>query len=121
MIAELHRRSLAELWEKIEKPIHVYYLGDHDPSGLKIETDQRNTQEGFGTSIVNWQRLVLTEEDFANSELVGFPVKKNPKNRSYWQPYPDEYGDRCVEVDAIPAIEIRARVENVILSHRQPA
>jgi len=34
-----------------------------------------------------------------------------------WQPYIDEHGDRCVEVDALPPNEIRQRVEGAIESH----
>lgn len=35
----------------------------------------------------------------------------------FWQPYVAEFGDRCVEVDAIPASEIRRRIESAIMSH----
>jgi hypothetical protein len=111
----IHR--VAELWEKIQKPIYVYYLGDHDPSGLKIETDLRNRLKGFGAPIANWQRLAITESDFLSDRLAGFPIKKNPNTRGYWQPYQEEFGDRCVEVDAIPANDIRKRVEAAILSY----
>jgi hypothetical protein len=34
-----------------------------------------------------------------------------------WEPYQDEFGDRCVEVDAIPANEIRRRLEAAIARH----
>jgi len=108
---------VAEIWHRIEKPITAYYLGDHDPSGLKIEQDLRHRLAGFGAEVTRWERLAVTPEDFSNSDLIGFPVKKNPKSPEAWRPYLLEFGDRCVEVDAIPAADIRDRVEDAILSH----
>ena len=35
--------SIAEEWKEIEKPIYVYYLGDHDPAGLSIERELAQT------------------------------------------------------------------------------
>jgi hypothetical protein len=106
----------AEIWARIQKPIHCYYLGDHDPKGLRIEESLVRRLEGFGAKITSWGRLAITPEDFANEDLLGFPVKKEGKPSS-WQWYVEEFSDRCVEVDAIPAAQIRQRVEAAILSH----
>lgn len=107
--------GIAEEWKRIEKPIHVYYLGDHDPSGLRIEEDLKVRLQGFCGFGVHWERLAVTEDDF-NSDLLGFPIKRNDA-QAKWRPYLSRYGDRCVEVDAIPAPEIRDRVEAAIESH----
>lgn len=107
--------GIAEEWKQIEKPIYVYYLGDHDPAGLSIEEDLKRRLEGFCGFCVEWERLAITEEDF-NSDLLGFPVKRNDA-QSKWRPYLERYGDRCVEVDAIAAPEIRDRVREAIESH----
>jgi hypothetical protein len=48
--------------------------------------------------------------------LIGFPIKRTAA-RKYWLPYLEKFGDRCVEVDAIPADGIRARVEAAIQAH----
>ena len=58
----------------------------------------------------------MTNEDFADQRFLGFPVKKSSNATGFWRPYVDEYGDRCVEVDAIPATEIRQRIEDAILA-----
>jgi hypothetical protein len=108
---------VAEIWRQIEKPIYAFYLGDHDPSGLRIEADLLNRIRGFGANPAAWERLAITPDDFQNSNLLGFPVKKNPKVKGAWEPYLAVFGDRCVEVDAIPANEIRHRVGRAILSH----
>lgn len=162
--------SIAEAWEEIEKPIVVYYLGDHDPNGLDIERDLKERLAGFvvdskreyldsigmgafdarshlamgalkatdperfkriwsGSEDMgdlvenylpfNWHRLAITAEDFDRDDLIGFPVRQNASRA--WgkrcRDYIDEHGDRCVEVDAIPANEIRARLRRAIESH----
>jgi hypothetical protein len=108
---------IAEIWKQIEKPIMGYYLGDHDPKGLSIESSLLKRLRGFGVNPALWRRLAITPEDFRNPDLLGFPVKKNPKTKSNWGPYLDRFGDRCVEVDAVPANDIRARIEQSILAH----
>jgi hypothetical protein len=109
--------NIAEEWKRIKKPISVYYPGDHDPNGLDIETDLRNRLQEFCGFEVNWKRLAVTQDDFAKEELFGFPVKRNSKGKGKWRYYLAEFGDRCVEVDAIPAPEIRDRVRQAIESH----
>jgi hypothetical protein len=108
--------SIAEEWKEIEKPIYVYYLGDHDPSGFKIEADLKRRLEMFCGFSLHWERLAITIEDF-ESNLLGFPVKRNPKKIKTWRPYLERYGDRCVEVDALPATVVRDRVRAAIESH----
>jgi hypothetical protein len=108
--------SIAEEWKKIEKPIQIYYLGDHDPSGLEIEADLKRRLSDFCGFVPHWERLAITETDFKSTDLLGFPVKKNA-SRAKWRPYVQRYGDRCVEVDAIPANEIRDRVKTAIEKH----
>jgi hypothetical protein len=109
--------ELAQEWSTIEKPIQVYYLGDHDPKGLAIEKDaSKRLTEFLDGREIGWLRLAVTRTDFANQVLLGFPTKKNPRD-PLWPPYIAQYGDRCVEVDAIPANEIRARLSTAIQSH----
>jgi hypothetical protein len=108
--------NVAEQWRRISKPIFAYYLGDHDPSGLKIEADLLRRLEGFSEKLFYWERLAVTTEDFNDPDYLGFPVKKKA-DPGAWKPYLDKYGDRCVEVDAIPAPIIRDRIEQTILDH----
>jgi hypothetical protein len=108
--------EVAEEWNRIEKPIKAYYLGDHDPAGLWIQEDLESRLSEFCDSDVEWERLAITDADFANEDLPGFEVSKNDIE-SKWKPYKDRYGDRCVEVDSIPANEIRARVRDAIERH----
>jgi hypothetical protein len=115
-VSETFVHEIGEEWALIEKPITAYYLGDHDPSGLAIEGSLRQKLEDYSGVQFEWHRLAVTSLDFANPELLGFPVKKNGA-RGHWQPYLERYGDRCVEVDAVPASEIRERVQSAIMEH----
>jgi hypothetical protein len=108
--------GIAEEWKQIKKPIYVYYLGDHDPAGLSIEHDLRRRLEKFCEFEVSWERLAITHDDF-NSNLLGFDVTKKKYPPAKLRQYLDQHGTRGVEVDAIPAPEIRARVEDSIVAH----
>jgi hypothetical protein len=112
--------TIAEQWNEIEKPIHAYYLGDHDPAGLRIEKTLKRKLEGFSTACFTWYRLAITDSDFFDPATLGFPIKGDraskpwqTKNRDYLR----TYGDRCVEVDALDPDAIRQRVRAAIESH----
>jgi len=110
----------AESLMEIDLPITIYYLGDHDPSGLQIERDLRSRLEGFlDGEPVNWQRLAINAEDFHRADLIGFPIKKarDGSLRPHDRDYHAAFGDKCIEVDAIPATEIRERLKEAINQH----
>ncbi len=112
--------TLAEALKDIEKPISLYYLGDHDPNGLDIERDLQTRLRGFlGTKEFTWQRLGITGDDFKREDLLGFPVR--PSGSKSWRrrtgDYIEQHGDRCVEIDAIPPAEIRQRLRDTIEGH----
>ena len=111
-VSETFVWNIAEEWKEIEKPIYAYYLGDHDPSRLKIEASLKSKLSHFAEKDFEWKRLAITPEDFA-SDLLGFPVKRSGS----WRDYLAQYGDRCVEVDALPPDEIRERVRQAIEGH----
>jgi hypothetical protein len=110
-------QRIGEEWKRIEKPIFAYYFGDHDPKGFTIERSFRKRVEGYAQKTVAWTRLGVTHEDFLNEGILGFELKKNSKTTGQWKPYQDQYGDRCIEVDAISANEIRDRARRAIESH----
>jgi hypothetical protein len=112
-VSETFVWNIAEEWKKIEKPILVYYLGDHDPAGLEIEASLRSKLASFTQKQFAWERLAITVVDFADESLLGFPVKKSGS----WREYLTQHGDRCVEVDALPPSDIRERIKRAVVSH----
>ena len=119
-ISETFCFNIAEEWNRIKKPICVYYLGDHDPSGLRIEQTLRKKMEGFCRHPFSWKRIGIVDTDFNNPEILGFSIKGD-HNSPAWKTrngaYLEKYGDRCVEIDALEPDVIRQRMRAVIESH----
>jgi hypothetical protein len=120
--------SIAQDWNKLPRgvKVKVYYIGDHDPAGFSIEASMRARIEGYldedHKDRFAWVRLAVTHDDFRQRnvageyELLGFPVKAGISAKIR-DAYIAQYGDRCVEADAISPIEIRHRVREAIQRH----
>jgi hypothetical protein len=54
-VSETFAWNVAEQWKQIEKPIYAYYLGDHDPAGLKIESNLREKLQSFTGKEFEWE------------------------------------------------------------------
>jgi hypothetical protein len=106
--------EIAETWNRITKPIFCYYLGDYDASGFDLERDVREKLTRYCTRPFNWIRLGVNAEDFAPFNLI--PLKPKKTDTRY-QRFIREHGRDCAELDALPATELRERVEQAILSH----
>ena len=106
--------EIAELWDKIDKPIFAYYLGDFDPSGFDLERDLKKKLRAYGDNSFQWERLALKADDFHEFNLI--PLAPKTSDRRY-QDFVDRHGDRCAELDALPATELRQRVQEAITRH----
>jgi hypothetical protein len=115
-VSETFAWNIAAVWQQISKPIYAYYLGDHDPSGLEIESTLRRKLLEFTGREIRWKRLAVTKAQFKRKDILGFPVKRSGAP-SRWRSYIKAYGDRCVEVDALEPNEIRALVKTAIEGH----
>lgn len=105
---------IGEGWRDIEKPIHCYYVGDHDPSGRGIEADiKRNIAEYSGRSFT-WTRLAIEPHQFEEYKFI--PLAPKRKDTRY-RKFTELYGDRCAEVEAVPADALRDMVRDAIELH----
>lgn len=100
-----------------DEPILAIYVGDFDPSGLHMsEVDLPERLERYGGT-VTLLRAAVTEDDVRNDRtLPDFPASdktKDPRHR--W--FTENHGQRCVELDAMPPPDLRARVRKAILAH----
>jgi hypothetical protein len=115
-VSETMVQEIGVDWSRIKKPIIVFYLGDHDPDGIGIEKCLKRKLESYcGRPVHQWRRLAIDSTDFADPGLKGFAVKKRGHSKK-WQPYLEQHGDRCLEVDALSPDVIRQRVEDAIKS-----
>jgi hypothetical protein len=109
-----YAHEIAETWNAIEKPVHCFYLGDYDPSGFDLERDVRQKLTGLCERPFSWQRLAVNELDFGVHNLIPLEPKKRD---SRYRTFVDAHGERCAELDAIPATELRRRVRAAIEEH----
>jgi hypothetical protein len=105
--------QIGNLFEGIEKPIHIFYLGDHDPSGRDIERDiHKRTQEASGGHFT-MMRLAIHPEDI---ERFNLPPQKIKSTDSRSAAFKRQFGRLAptVELDALPVEELRRRVRGAI-------
>jgi hypothetical protein len=93
-----------------EKPMTVFYLGDHDPSGRRIETDLCERIRGYGAEF-DINRLAIHAADIAKFKLPPLRVKESDSRTASFL---RRYSNKCVELDALPPTELRRRIETSV-------
>jgi hypothetical protein len=109
-----YAHDIARSWDRIDKPITVYYFGDHDPSGRDLERDIYESLEHFSKREFNWCRLGIDPEDF---ELYDVKPLAPKKKDSRYKRFVEQGWYDCAEVEAIPAAEMRRFLQDAIESH----
>ena len=116
--------SVTYLYEAAEqiaedgRPTSLYVLTDFDPGGLRIFDRIRRELEGFAPDAeLQVERIAVTPEQIAEHGLPTRPGKtKDPQAQRFAQ----EYGEGCVELDAMPPATLRALVKDAIERHMDP-
>jgi len=107
--------DLAQVSLEHDRPTRVIYVGDHDPSGMHMsEVDLPRRLERYGGD-VQITRVAITGDDVANSALTFPASEKTTDCRHRW--YVENYGEDCMELDAMPPPDLRARVRQAIMAH----
>jgi hypothetical protein len=125
--------EIAELFSKITKPIFVYYLGDHDPSGRTAEDELKDRVHrhllqildqtiGWGDGMFraikgtyfSMERLAIHRADIEKFHLPPLKVKSSDSRAAGFQ---KKYGKNCVELDALPVVELRQRIQAAVEQH----
>jgi hypothetical protein len=103
--------SAAEAIADQHKPTFIYYLGDHDPSGLdiprKVESELRRLAPA---AEISFERLAVTPEQIIELNLPTRPTKRSDSRSKGFE-------GESVEVDAIPAPFLRQLVGGHIEAH----
>jgi hypothetical protein len=107
-------RLIASGWDEITKPITVYYLGDHDPSGRDLERDVRERLTRYSKRPFTWKRLAVSPEQFAEYGVRPLAPKKSD-SRYRW--FIGQGWHDCAEVEAVPANDLRALLREAIEGH----
>jgi hypothetical protein len=102
--------EIAEQFKQVSKPITVFYLGDHDPSGRTIEADLAARIEMYGSHFT-LRRLAIFAGDIRRFSLPPLRVKMTDSRA---KGFLSKYSDACVELDALPPIELRRRIREAV-------
>jgi hypothetical protein len=118
VIHEAYRRFEAKMEEK--KECRLYYVGDHDPSGIGIFRSLverlRNHNDGKGERI-EFYRPALTRVQIADYRLPTDPAKKTDPN---YKRFVKEHGDISVELDSLPPEILTELIESCIEANIDP-
>lgn len=98
-------RNAVDAWNADGRTVVVYYIGDHDPNGLIIETKLLDYIDGWATIPVTWKRVGVTWEQVERHDLPGTPPKK-----TYGFPL-------AVEAEALPPGILRDLLNDAIAGH----
>jgi hypothetical protein len=110
-----YSHDIARVFQRLKrlgKQIHVLYFGDHDPSGRAIEAATRETVWRYSGGVkFEWKRLGVLKQDGKKLKLIPNPEKQRDARTPGFLA---EYGSGCYELEAVPAAEIRKRLDAAI-------
>lgn len=96
--------SQSEVWNsarrlrKLEKPVTILHLGDHDPSGVDMSRDIQERMDLFEADNVEVKRIALTMAQIRLKNPPPNPVKPNDSRTGG---YEKEFGSQSWELDAL--------------------
>lgn len=92
-------KRIADAIFKYDRNVHVFYLGDHDPSGIDMTRDIRERLAMFSESIkIETHRLALNYDQVEQWNPPENPAKETD---SRYQAYAEEFGESSWELDAV--------------------
>jgi hypothetical protein len=93
------------------KDCHIYYFGDHDPSGVVNDrVIERDLRSFAGDADFTFRRMAVTEAQIEDLSLPTRPTKTKGTHAKNFK------GD-SVELDSIPPNELQALIESCITRH----
>ena len=107
--------AIAEDWKRSGKNIYCYYVGDFDPSGMDLERSVREKITWYADGVpFHWKRLAVLPEHFDEFNILPLKPKKGDTR---YKKFVKAHGEKCAEVEAIPANVLRQLVRVAIESH----
>jgi hypothetical protein len=102
--------AAATIAEK-KKPAYIYYLGDHDPSGVDIpRVVERRLCEFAPGADIHFETIAVTPSQIIRWDLPSRPTKPTDTRSK-------NFPGRSVEVDAIPPGQLRSLVAFYVQLH----
>jgi hypothetical protein len=91
----------------------IFYLGDHDPSGLQMDDDHFERLGQLSGYAIDFRRLALTKEQIEEYDLPPNMVKDTDSRSAG---YEEDHGDGCWELDALDPSIISGLIDQGIRS-----
>lgn len=108
----IHQEAKRLSHEANDRPVYVYHLGDYDAEGRDAARAIRETLTEMARSTeIIFEELAVTPEQIREWDLPTRPPKDTSSRAATWG------GKPCVELDAIPADQLRAMVKAAINRH----
>jgi hypothetical protein len=103
--------SAAEALANVGKPAHLFYFGDHDPSGCDITRAVEDGIREFAPGAdLTFSRVAVTLDQIADLGLATRPTKATDSRSRGFE-------GESVEVDAIPPGQLRDLAYDCIVGH----
>jgi hypothetical protein len=105
--------QIGNFFEGIKKPITIFYIGDHDPSGHDIERDIHQRAQQASGKRFQMERLAIHAADI---KAFNLPPQRIKTTDSRAGGFKKRFGTRAptVELDALPVDELRRRLRDAI-------
>jgi hypothetical protein len=104
--------TVADESNEIDKPFIALYVGDYDPSGLRMSaSDLPERIDRYGGDVAV-QRVALLSSDLEGLPSFDAETKRGDPNYAW---FVKRFGGRCWELDAMPPPLLRQRVRESIL------
>jgi hypothetical protein len=106
--------SAAEYIRDVGKPVHIYHLGDFDPSGVNAGEKIESTLRAMAPAAeIHFERLAVSPARISAWNLPSRPTKTSDSRSK-------GFGDISVELDAIDPDRLRGNVAAAIERHMPP-
>lgn len=105
------RASIRFLKEEKTREVLIFYLGDHDPSGLDMSRDIENRLALFGCIRTTVERIALNINQIEQYQPPPNPAKITD---SRYKNYVEQFGENSWELDALDPKVIVGLIENAV-------
>lgn len=104
-----------KIFENDDRDPIVFYLGDHDPSGIDMTRDVQERLEMFAGRCVEVKRLALNMDQIEQYNPPPNPAKETDAR---FGNYVDKFGETCWELDALNPTTLAALIRDAIAEYR---
>jgi hypothetical protein len=101
------------VWEDAAGYAETVKKAYHDPSGQCIEADALARIQGHSCQEFSLKRLAIHKDDIAEYDLPPLRIKSTDTRSANFR---NQFGEECVELDALPPDVLRDRIKSAIES-----